>query len=162
MRYSIGITQHGGQRGLTLIELIVSMVIISVALGGVLLVMNYTTSRSADPMIQHQAVAIAEAYMEEILLQHYDDPDDSPAVKEASRDLYDNVGDYDGLSDTGAENHNGDAIAGLENYTVNVTVAPPAAFGPAGNTVQARQITVRVQRGNLVDLVLIGYRADYD
>lgn len=160
MRHTVVKKWYDCQRGLTLIELIVSMVIISVALGGVLLVMNYTTSRSADPMVQHQAVAIAEAYMEEIILQPYTNP--TGGYTGGDRRFFDDVADYDGLSETGASDHNGAAIVGLENYTVNVTVAAPAAFGPLGNTVQARQITVRVQRGNLVDLVLTGFRADYD
>lgn len=151
---------HKCQRGLTLVELIVSMVIISIALGGVLMVMNFTTSHSADPMIQHQAVAIAEAYMEEIVLQPYNNP--TGGYSGTTRSLFDDIGDYDGLNDVGATNQNGDAIAGLENYTVSVVVAAPASFGPAANVVQARKISVRVQRGADVDLFLTGYRVDYD
>lgn len=59
------------QTGVTLIELILSMLIISIALLGVLSVINLTVSHSADPVVQHQAVAIAESYLEEILLQGY-------------------------------------------------------------------------------------------
>lgn len=160
MRHSIVNTSSSCQRGLTLVELIVSMVIISVALGGVLMVMNFTVSRSADPMIQHQAVAIAESYMEEIVLQRYNNP--TGGYTGTTRNLFDDVTDYHGLIDAGAKDQNGDPILGLENYTVNVTVAAPADFGPVGGVVQARKITVRVQRGTEVDFTLTGYRADYD
>jgi len=59
------------QSGVTLVELILSMVIISIALTGVMTVMNLTVSHSADPVVNHQAVAIAEACMEEVLLEPF-------------------------------------------------------------------------------------------
>ena len=160
MRHSIVNSWHSCQRGLTLIELIVSMVIISIALGGVLMVMNFTTSHSADPMIQHQAVAIAEAYMEEILLQRYENPD--VGYEGVARKSFDDVDDYKKLPvDDPAKDQEGNAIVALNAYLVNVTVGDPADFGPSGNTVKAKKITVRVTRGAEVSLVLVGYRTDY-
>jgi len=69
-------------RGATLIELIMFIVIISVGLVGILGVMNLTTRASADPLIQKQALAIAEAYLEEVLAAPftYCDPDDVHAA----------------------------------------------------------------------------------
>lgn len=69
-------------RGISLIELIVFMVIISVGLAGILSVMNITTRASADPLAQKQALAIAEAYLEEVLAMPftYCDPDDANAA----------------------------------------------------------------------------------
>ncbi len=160
MCYPVNKYWLGHQRGVTLIEMIIAMVIISIALTGVLLVMNFTTSHSADPMIQQQAMVIAEAYMEEITLQRYENP--IGGYSGTSRSLFDDVDDYNGLSDTGARDQNGNAISGLGQYNVNVVVAAPAAIGPAGNTKLAKQITVRVQSGTMVDLQLVGYRTDYD
>jgi MSHA pilin protein MshD len=54
------------QRGVTLVELIIFIVIISIALAGVLLVINNTTRRSADPQVRKQALEIAESLLEEI------------------------------------------------------------------------------------------------
>jgi len=141
--------------GVTLVELIISMVIISIALGGVLMVMNFTTGHSADPMLQHQAVAIAEAYMEEILLQNYADPDGSETGE--IRATFDDVDDYNGLSDNGAYDQNGNQLNGLTGYTINVTVA----FSSINGT-EAKKITVQVVRGTEVDLTLSGYRTEYD
>jgi MSHA pilin protein MshD len=65
------------QRGLTLIELIVFIVVVSVGLVGVLSVFNLTVRSSADPMQQKQMLAIAEAMMDEILLKDFqNDPSD--------------------------------------------------------------------------------------
>lgn len=69
------------QRGISLIELIMFIVIVSVALAGILLVMNVTTRGSADPLIHKQALAIAESMLEEIELMPFTfcDPDDPTA-----------------------------------------------------------------------------------
>lgn len=56
------------QRGISLIELIMFIVIVSVALAGILLVMNVTEKGSADPLVRKQALAIAESLIEEVEL----------------------------------------------------------------------------------------------
>ena len=64
------LTSHR-QSGLTLIELVVFIMIVSIALAGVLSVLTYTTSRSADPMISKQMLAIAEALLEEVEMRQF-------------------------------------------------------------------------------------------
>ena len=70
------------QLGISLIELIMFMVIVSVGLVGILSVMNITSRASADPMLRKQAIAIAESLLEEITLQPFTfcDPDDANAA----------------------------------------------------------------------------------
>jgi len=70
------------ERGLSLVELVVFIVIVSAAVAGVLGVMDVTTRSSADPLIHKQALAIAEAVLEEVQLQPftYCDPDDPGAA----------------------------------------------------------------------------------
>jgi len=74
------------QRGISLIELIMFIVIVSVALAGILLVMNVTTKSSADPIIHKQALAIAESLLEEVELMPFTicDPDDVNAASAVS------------------------------------------------------------------------------
>jgi MSHA pilin protein MshD len=74
------------QRGISLIELIMFIVIVSVALAGILLVMNVTARSSADPLIHKQALAIAESMLEEIELMPntFCDPDDPTATTATS------------------------------------------------------------------------------
>ncbi len=57
------------QRGISLIELIMFIVIVSASLAGILGVMNLVTRHSADPLVHKQALAIAESLLEEIELQ---------------------------------------------------------------------------------------------
>ncbi|NOQ52460.1 MAG: pilus assembly protein MshD [Desulfuromonadaceae bacterium] len=142
---------------MTLIELVVAMVVISVALAGIMSVINYTTLHSADPVLRHQSLAIAEAYMEEIALKNYIDPD---ADGEGSRALFDDVDDYNGLSESGVHDQNGNAIGGLENYSVTVSVAPQN-YGPSGAEVSGLKIAVTVTDPAGESLALTGYRANY-
>lgn len=74
------------QRGISLIELIMFIVIISVALTGILLVMSIVTRSSADPLVHKQALAIAESLLEEVELMPftYCDPDDASAATATS------------------------------------------------------------------------------
>lgn len=140
------------QRGFTLIELIVFIVIVSVALAGVLTVLTHTTRHSADPMLRKQALAIAEAILEEVMLRPftYCDPSDDAAATATSATVgaeactanvqglgaggnarianTDNVGDYAGVTLSPVTSVDGNnAYAG---YTAAITVTPEN-LGPA-------------------------------
>jgi MSHA pilin protein MshD len=145
------------QAGVTFVELVISIVVIGIAATGILQVMTINTASSADPMIRHQAIAIAEAYLDEILAKNFTDPG-GPA--ETGRADYDDVQDYDGLSDTGARDQGDNAISGLGNYDVGVTVTNEA-LGPGAAPVNALRVTVTVTPPDGPDIVLSGYRANY-
>lgn len=70
------------QRGFSLIELIVFIVVVGVGLAGVLAVLNFTVRNSADPMLRKNMLSIAETLMEEVQLQPftYCDPTDPNAA----------------------------------------------------------------------------------
>lgn len=135
-----------------MIELVLSMVIISVALVGILSVMNLTVAHSADPMVEQQALAVAEAYLEEIALQAYS------GGASSGRANFDDVDDYDGLNDSGAHDQNNNAVTGLEHYDVAVTVSSPASLTGGVN---AKQITVSVSAPGIATVSLVGYKMDY-
>ncbi|MGB5246543.1 MAG: type II secretion system protein [Woeseia sp.] len=144
--------------GATLIELLVSIVIVGVAAGIILSLVATTTGASADPMLRHQASAIAEAYLEEILLKSFDDPDGVDG--EGSRAAFDDLDDYDGLVDVGARDQFGNAIPALADYTVSVSVLSSTGLAPvaAGDTLR---VDVNVSRGSSINLLLSGYRARF-
>ena len=146
------------QAGTTLIELVVAIVIISIAASSVLMALSTSVTYSADPMIRHQAVAIAEAYLEEIALKSFVDPDGVDG--EGSRDLYDDVDDYDGLVDNGARNQFGAAIADLSDYTVSVTVTASSALPSIAST-ELYLISVQITHAANVDFTVSAYRANF-
>ena len=73
------------EHGISLVELIVFIVIVGIAVAGVVGALSMATRASTDPMIQKQALAIAEALLEEVQLQPftYCDPDDLPNAASA-------------------------------------------------------------------------------
>lgn len=150
------------QRGVNLIELIIAIVVISIAVTGVLLVYATAVGSSADPMIQQQALAVAEAYLDEILARPVADPDGSEAGE--TRATFDDVDDYAGLSDSpprdqnGSSDWNGDGQPDLPGYTVTVAVIPLAP-GEAVNGVTMARVDVTVTYPPVVNFTLTGYRA---
>ena len=74
------------EHGISLVELIVFIVIVGIAVAGVVGALSMATRASADPMIQKQALAVAEALLEEVQLQPftYCDPDDPNAASASS------------------------------------------------------------------------------
>ena len=64
--------------GFTLIELIVAIVILSIGTAAFLTLITNTTRNSVDPQIRVQGNAIARAYLEEIMLSSFCDPDWDP------------------------------------------------------------------------------------
>ncbi len=61
------------QSGISLIELVIFIVILSVALTGITLIYINTTRYSADPMVRIRSIELAQSTLEEILLKAYDD-----------------------------------------------------------------------------------------
>ncbi len=144
------------QSGFTLVELIFFIVVVALGISGILTVMNVSVRSSADPLVRKQTMAVAESLLEEILLKSYDDPDDSPAVVEASRALYDNVSDYAGYTTSGGmKDMAGTSIAGLGPYNVSGVVVTNMTL----NGIPARQVIVTVT-GPDGPLSLTGYRTN--
>jgi MSHA pilin protein MshD len=146
------------QRGVTLIELVIAITIVAIAATTILGTMSAVASRSADAMLQQQAISIAQAYLDEILQRWVVDPNGTPA--NTGRPSWDLVDSYNGLSDTGAKDQFGNAISALSAYNVSVNVSQTSALpGIAG--ANARRIDVTVTRAPNVSVTLSGYRTNY-
>ncbi len=148
------------ERGLSLVELIVFIVVVGVAVAGVLAVMNVTTAKSADPLVRKQALAIAEGMLEEILLKDFSNPPGgfTGAATPANRPLFDDVSDYDGYASSGIYDVTGTAIPALAAYGVSVSVVNQALGSvPAASS---KRITVTVTAPGGESIVLSGFRTD--
>ncbi len=148
------------QGGLTLVELVVFIVIISVALAGVLVTFDTVVRRSADPMVSRQLQAIAEAMLEEVLLQDYQAPLGSPGG--TTRADFDHVDQYNGFDSgsAGITYPDGNPVHGLGSYQVKVKVEFPAAAWGGANlvpTADVKLITVTASRAGQ-SFALSGYR----
>lgn len=178
------VRQWRRQRGLTFIELIMFIVIVSIAVTGVLLMMHLATSHSADPQRRKQALAIAEALLEEVQGSRFTfcDPEDTKAeeaesvndcattvenagLEAGNQRPFDNVNDYVSAYGTPASISND--VAGQPfptGYTAAVTVFAEPLNGIASDTTPANtnvlRIRVAVTYGS-DEIVLDGYRTRY-
>jgi MSHA pilin protein MshD len=179
------------ERGLTLVELVIFIAVVGIAVSGVLLVLSQTTQRSADPQMRKQALALAEALLEEVQLMPFTacDPEAFNAATgncarleasgpEAADALagqaqaetrgalnapFDNVNDYNGfILPAGGTDISG-VVTGPAGYTATVAVTPQAGFGPAAAQTPAAQVLRISVTVNYGNdsLVLEGYRTQY-
>ena len=180
--YATPFSWHVRQRGLSLIETIMFIIIVSIGVVALLVVFSTTVRKSADPMIQKQMLAIAEALLEEVESKPftYCDPDDANATTAVSAagcttpegmgpegaesrsgaTPFDNVNDYGpSLAISPITDLAGNAISGLGSYAATIAVAASALNGIAAT--DALQITVTVTGPGNATLILQGHRTLY-
>lgn len=177
------------QPGFTLIDLVIAIAILAIGASAFLILMNYSTRNSIDPMMREQAQAIARSYLEEALLNPFCDPDistdcaatctvspcGSPTCSSLEtsgglpdRPNFDDICDYDSINDTnGPVDRDGTplspAILGAYNVKVNVVDTGVTLNGLNSNNGQVVRVDVIVTNDNLSNLnvTVSGYKANY-
>jgi MSHA pilin protein MshD len=168
--------------GFTLVELVLTLLLISIAALGVGYTMSFGLARESDSLWQTKAVALATAYFEEMQSRRFDEttplggvPPCSPATVACSvagafddgetRAQYDDVDDYDGLVDAPPRDAEGNVRAGYERYSVSVEVeyvpgALVTSLGLDGPT-DAKRVDVAVTAPGGQTLRFAGLRANF-
>ena len=130
------------QTGVTLVELIIAIVIISIASVALLTGLGFQTARNVDPMIQSQAQMLASQYLKEVMAKSFfdpsadprlspsvsrDDADDSAADNTASsanatnRLLFNNLFEYNNYNQPARE-LDGTLIPALAGYQISIEI----------------------------------------
>ena len=148
------------QSAFTLIEIIVTILVLAVASTALLSVFSSMVRGSADPVIQQQAITVAEAYMEEILRKGYADPfvaETGTAEGVETRATFNDVQDYNALpANQNVRDQNNNPIGALAGYSVTVDVNPATLSG-----VNMMQIDVTVTHPATGSILLSAFRAPY-
>lgn len=131
------------QVGMTLIELIITIVVLGICVVSVLAMLSSLSMRSATAMTRTQASAVATAYLESILAQPYG------AI----------VG-YHNTDHNGAFDVVGNAIPGLSSYVVHID-AYGANLGTLPNQVPALRVDVTVTDPSGTRTLVTGYRTSF-
>ncbi len=148
--------QRLAQRGLTLVELLIAIVVIGVGLGGVMLAFSTLARQNADPVVQRQMLAIAQGLMEEIHLKPYASATNA-TPSGCARDTFNDVSDYHAYTTTNLIcGVDGTVVSGLNGYSVRVVVVVAALAGVA----DAKRVDVIVNRGS-DSFTLTGWRTDH-
>ncbi|MHB0763775.1 prepilin-type N-terminal cleavage/methylation domain-containing protein [Stutzerimonas sp. NM35] len=127
------------QHGMTLVELVITIVIIGIAAAALFSAMASITARSADPMLRQQSLMIAESYLEAITSLPYGQLSSAAQSPAPPQDV------------------NGNPIGELASYSVEVVVDNTASL----NGVDATRIDVSVKDPTGQAFTLTGYRTDY-
>tara|TARA_R110001592_G_scaffold363077_1_gene680044 strand:+ start:8822 stop:9364 length:543 start_codon:yes stop_codon:yes gene_type:complete len=168
------------QQGVTLVELVISIIILSIAMIALMNAFSVSMLGSADPLWRNKTLKLAQLYLDEIQAKNYDHntpvggvPFDAtpscaslgPEVGE-TRATFNDVDDYDGLSEAPFS-----LIAALDssysNYLVSVSVTCDGSTLDAVDTLnatsntQAKKITVTITPPDQTALPFAAYRGNF-
>jgi len=158
------------EQGMTLLEVILMIVVLSVGLTGVLVYFIQGVKNSSNSQISTVAAVLAQDLMEEIKSKCWDEtstttspcggtvtPSTIGADGGETRATYDDVDDYNGLSDSPPEDSQGNSMpAAFNDYTRSVSVCYVASSDLntcTGGTSNYKKITVTVSWGSVGDNV---------
>ncbi|MEX1222877.1 MAG: type II secretion system protein [Idiomarina sp.] len=173
-------------RGFTLIELVTGIVVLAIALTLLSTLLFPQARNTVDAIYQIRAVELGNAMLNEIVSKRFDENSDpnggTPRCGEVSapsctapaslgpdgesRDEFDDVDDYDGLNQIGAniETALGDDLGTIYNgFTVQVSVYYDGNLDSVDDAAvaSAKLIRVTVITPDGVDVVFSAYRGNY-
>lgn len=156
--------------GFSLIELVITLVVLGIALSALSVSLFSNIGRNADPLWQSKATQLAQAYFDEILAMRYADASplgggslgacniDGPEGDETSRSLYDDVDDYHDLNESGDFL---DTSTSSDYSLYNIAIAVECrdhAYASASNTKWIR-LTITAPGNN--QLIFSAMRGDF-
>ena len=122
-------------KGATLIELVVFIIVVSAAFGGLINTMANANLQSADPIIKIKALEKAQAQLDEILARRFDEnvpnggvptcdtPDGLACAGIVADADYDDVGDFNGFTDNTDPSFPISVTVVLDGATLGITNA---------------------------------------
>jgi len=148
----------GLQRGVTLVELVISITILLIIVTTVFGALAVMGGHSGDPVPREQAISIAQSYLAEIRLKRYAAIGACPAVPPpGGRARFSFTCHYNGLVDNGARDQFGTAITALASYQISVSIFQVTDL-PGIPAVDAQRIEVQVTTPANETVTLSGYR----
>ena len=166
-------------RGFTLIEIVITIVLLGAMMAGMTVMFAKNVENSHRPYLRQRALAVANAFMEEIQRKRWDEntpigggcvltgtghcttpgaiAEAGMGTEEGARADYDDVDDYDAITNqTPPQDSTGAAMPGYTGFSVSVTVTQPAWNGvPAADV---KLITVDVTSSSNETVTLKSYR----
>lgn len=171
------------QRGFTLIELVMFIIIVGIALAAIGLQIQTSVQSSADPLLREKGIALANFYMDEILRKKWNEntPTGGGCVQAGgiacaggaaataigaeageTRANYDDIDDYNDLPVAAApSDQTGAALADFDGFTVTVEVNGGVTLHGSVSVADTREIIVTVTTPLADTLSLRAYRVNF-
>lgn len=155
----VAVHAHRFQMGVTLVELVITIVVVGIALSALISALTTGITNSTTPLWESKALTLSQAYLDEISAMRFDDQTPvgggevsaavSPCIASnegQSRAGFDDVDDYNGLSDTPPVLIDSTIdMAEYSAYQVSVLVLCAGSELGLSNNNLAKRITVIVQ-----------------
>ncbi|MGX5172400.1 hypothetical protein ACUR5C_00065 [Aliikangiella sp. IMCC44653] len=163
--------------GYSLIELIITITLTTLVMVLFYTVFSQSQARSVTPVMQIKAAQLAQAYLEEISLRRFDENSpagngqrcNSPGQPSCSatlgsdgetRDQFDDIDDYNGLSDSPPRDALNNPRSGFNNYQTSVNVSYAGGdFGLAAQDLKKIEISITTPTGQ--SFVFSDYRSNF-
>jgi len=168
------------QQGVTLVELVISIVILSIAMVSMMTFFSTSMSRSADPLWHNKTLKLGQLYLDEILAKKYDEltpmgglpfvvtPDcaglgpDSLGAGTETRASFDDVDDYHGILNSAPVSLTGAGLdSSYDDYRISITVACDGSDVGASGNAHAKIITVQVTAPNQKTVTFAAYKGNF-
>ncbi|WP_246128504.1 type IV pilus modification PilV family protein [Pleionea sediminis] len=163
--------------GFTLIEIVIAIVVFAVALTVLVVAFNPSTSATSDPVLQARAAELGQAYLEEIRGKRFDENNGigsqircgdgvAPACsttlgpESESRENYDDVDDYNGLTESPTDALGNQKTNYSASYSVSITVSYAGTELGLSNQ-NAKRIDVTVNAPNNAIYFFSTYRTNF-
>ena len=158
------------QRGVTLIELVITIVLISIAIAGVVGGFSLVVGRSADTLFQSRTTAVGQAYLDEILSRRFDRATGTGGVPPydgtcrvqpggGDRDNFGVVDDYDDINGESPQLASGGFGSEYSNYSVSVDVTCAGSEVGVGEDAKRIDVTVNPPQGPTMEFT--AYRGNF-
>lgn len=168
------------QKGVTLVELVISIVIMSIAMLALLSSFGVSIQQSAEPLWRTKTLKLAQLYLDEILAKRFDDTTllggvpaypgagcDTASEEGNDRTQFDDVGDYNGIADAVPVSLISPLDSSYDNYRVTITVECDGDSVDAENSLgvvannQAKLITVAITAPNNKTMRFAAYKGNF-
>jgi MSHA pilin protein MshD len=154
-------------RGFTLVEAAVSTVVVGLMLAAAVNTAGAARSREQRAAEQQRGMYLAQSLLSEVLSKPYVDAGVLPLMGREADELlstradYDDVDDYNALSDSPPRDAAGAALAGYTGWTRSVSVQFVVAglATTSGSDTGLKRITVTIKRGERVICELTALRS---
>jgi len=159
------------RRGFTLVEAIISTLIVGVMFTAALSTLAASKISQHKLSVSSQGHLLAEALMAEILQQEYEEPDEAvtfgsePTESTATRTDFDDVDDYHNWSSSPPVARDGANLVDSDRWDRRVTVEWVLATDPSsvqGSESNVKRITVAVEYDGVPQVSLVALRASDD
>lgn len=156
--------------GFTLVEMVMTIVVISIALVASLQAFSTISGRSANGMVQTRTLDLAQLYLDEVLNHRYDEATGAFGVPTytgacritddgEARDEYDDVDDFNGINDEVPAFIDSSIASEYNGFRVSITVTCDNSIGV--NTGGAKLVQVSISNPMGQTSVFAAYKGNY-